>query len=62
MHNLLLFFPKNIPHVTEALQLLLKWHPYLHHNKKDSLVIETGAVEQTQLKWLETTINYLHHL
>ena len=35
------------PDATEAFQLLPIRHLSLHHNGKDNLVTETGAVEQT---------------
>ena len=52
---------ENHPDVTEAFQLLLRRHLSLHHNGKDSLATEAGAVEQTPVIWLENTINQLHH-
>ena len=39
------------PDATEAFQLLPRRHLSLHHNGKDSLATETGAVEQTPVMW-----------
>ena len=39
------------PDATEAFQLLPRRHLSLHHNGKDSLATETGAVEQTPEMW-----------
>ena len=41
------FEEEHLPDVTEAFQLLPRQHLSLHHNAKDDLVAETGAVELT---------------
>ena len=51
--NLVGFFlwGEHPPDATEAFQLLPRRHLSLHHNGKDSLTTETGAVEQTPVMW-----------
>ena len=39
------------PDATETFQLFPRRHLSLHHNGKDSLATETGAVEQTPVIW-----------
>ena len=45
------FLGQKPPHATEAFQLLPRRHLSLHHNGKDRLATETGAVEQTPVMW-----------
>ena len=49
--NAFFFFGEHFPDATEAFQLSPKRHLSLHHNGKDSLATETGAVEQTPVMW-----------
>ena len=45
------FLGEHPPDATEAFQLLPRRHLSLHHNGKDCLATETGAVEQTPVMW-----------
>ena len=49
--SLFFFLGEHPPDATEAFQLLPRRHLSLHHNGKDSLPTETGAVEQTPVVW-----------
>ena len=58
------FLGENIPQMSQKLFSLYRADicPYtMHHNGKDSLAIEIGAVEQTPAMWLETHINHHYH-